>query len=55
MDQLPIRKLADCQGQEYVCFTSMLRDSDTPSHQACMALDEWIANQYCPPICGQRS
>ena len=46
VDQLPIRNLADSQGQEYVCFTSMLGESGKPDQKACMPLDEWMANQY---------
>lgn len=44
--ELPLRSLADAAGTQYVCYTPLLGDSQTPTEAACMPLDDWWADQY---------
>lgn len=46
VDQLPIRNLVAQDGQEYICLTPMLGDSNSPTARACIPIDEWAADQY---------
>ena len=39
----PYINLHDKNGNEYLCQTNALRDPHNPSHEACVALDEWTS------------
>lgn len=46
LDQIPLRNLADAEGNEYICYTPMLKSgSAIPNDEACMPLDDWLADQ----------
>jgi hypothetical protein len=44
--QLPLRNLADADGNQFMCWTPLLGNSTTPNMQACNPLDDWTADQY---------
>jgi hypothetical protein len=45
--QMPLRNLSDESGNQYLCYTPILgRVTNTPSAEACIVLDGWLADQY---------
>jgi hypothetical protein len=47
LGEMPLRNLSDVQGNQYLCYTPMLgKASNHPTPEACMPLDEWMADQY---------
>jgi hypothetical protein len=46
VDELPLRNLSDSLGNRFLCFTPMLGKTNIPNKEACMPLDEWMADQY---------
>lgn len=45
LDEIPLRELKDEEGTTFICYTSMLGDSDRPNAAACTPTDEWLAKQ----------
>lgn len=46
VDEIPLRNLEGSDGQEYICYAPMLGNDREPNAEACMPLDEWLADQY---------
>lgn len=47
LDEIPLRNMSDDIGNEYVCFKPLMKKgNDKPTLDACMPLDEWVADQY---------
>jgi hypothetical protein len=46
LHQIPIRNLTDAAGNEFICQTGMLDDTGRPRRDACLPLEEWMADQY---------
>lgn len=44
--EVPLRNLRDAAGQQYLCFTPLLKGAKTPNLSACSPLDDWTADQY---------
>ena len=43
---MPLRNLKDESGNEFVCLSPMLDDTNRPRKDACVPLDDWMADQY---------
>jgi hypothetical protein len=43
---LPLRSMKDASGTEFLCLLPLVAGRDQPSKEACMPLDEWMADQY---------
>lgn len=39
----PYSNLHDAQGNEYLCQTGLLQEGQTPTREACVALNEWTS------------
>jgi len=47
LGEMPLRNLADEQGNQFLCYTPMLgKTSNQPTAEACTTLDGWLADQY---------
>jgi hypothetical protein len=45
LEGMPLRDLKDSAGNQYLCYSSMLKGSDIPDEFACTQTDEWLAKQ----------
>jgi hypothetical protein len=47
LGKAPLRNLSDSHGNQYLCHTtSLAKDPDTPTLEACSLLDGWAADQF---------
>jgi hypothetical protein len=47
LGEMPLRNLADAEGNQYLCFTPMIgKTSNRPTMEACSTLDGWLADQF---------
>lgn len=47
LGEMPLRNMADDQGNQYLCYAPMLdKAADKPTADACTCLDGWAADQY---------